>query len=107
MLYYSRNQITNSAKGGDYYDEHLYLSDVICIACGMLNARFIWFFDAHPISGVFFVCLKHLWRTYSFMHPKGCFLFFVEGIPDISYNEKSMNAKGDFYNDRCFSIFEN
>ena len=53
MIYYYRNQITNLAKGGDYYDEHLYLSDVICIACGMLNARLIYFFDAHPISGVF------------------------------------------------------
>ncbi len=41
MLYYQRNQITNSAKGGDYYDEHLYLSDCLRIARGMLNARFI------------------------------------------------------------------
>ena len=60
MLYYSRNQITNSAKGGDDYDEHVYLSDVILVACGMLNAWLTWFFDAHPVSGVFFVCRKYL-----------------------------------------------
>ena len=31
-------------------------------------------FDAHPISGVFFVCLKCFrWRTYNFVHPQGCF----------------------------------
>ena len=59
MLYYSRNPITTSAKGGDDYDEHEYLSDVICIACGMLNARFISVFDAHPIPGVFF-CLPEI-----------------------------------------------
>ena len=44
-----------------FYDEHLYRSDVIQIACGRLNTRPMWFLDAHPIPGVFFVCLKHLW----------------------------------------------
>ena len=56
--------------------------------------------SAHPISGVLFVLI---W----FLHPKGCFLFFVEGVPDISYNGKSINAKGDFYDDRSFSILVN
>lgn len=44
-----------NAKGGDYDDENLYWSDVIYIACGLLNARLWLLFDAHPISGVFFI----------------------------------------------------
>ena len=35
-------------------------------------------FDAHPISGVLFVCQTSFWHSCDFMHPLGCFLFFVE-----------------------------
>ena len=33
--------VKNSAKGGDCYDERVYRSDVIRIACEMLSARSI------------------------------------------------------------------
>ncbi len=59
-------------------------------------------FDAHPISGVLFVCLKHLFgRTYSFNTPVGVLFCFARndfrGKPsNMSQTENSVKPKGDF-----------
>lgn len=71
----SCKQIANSAKGGDRYDESLYLSDRLRAACRQPSVR-PYISYAHPIQGVFFVRLKHISSPNPIPHPKGCFLFF-------------------------------
>ena len=111
MLYCYRNSITNSAKGGDYDDENLYLSDCLHIACSMLNVRFFIVFDAHPMSGVLFVCQTSFWHNYYFMHPLGCFCpllgaFFVES-PRVWVKRKIQREEGGcFMMPTLANIFE-
>ena len=62
-------------------------------------------FDAHPISGVFFVRCVSL-RMYCFMHPWGAFCFSWEAL-EYESNGKSRGLKGELCSDdRHYITFE-
>ena len=64
----------------------------------MLNARFIYFFDAHPISGVFFVCLKYFSLANVWLYAPVGVLFVFRGKPsNMSQTENSAKPKGEFF----------
>ena len=48
------------AKGGDDYDELIFIG-LSSYRLRYAERKVYIVFEAHPISGVFFVCLKHLW----------------------------------------------
>lgn len=54
-------------------------------------------FDTHPISGVFFVCLKYLSLANIQLYAPAGVLFVFRGKPSkMSQTENSANPKGEF-----------
>ena len=55
------------------------------------------FFESHPISGVFFVCLKHLSLANMQLYAPVGVLFVFRGKPsNMSQTENSSKPKGEF-----------
>ena len=55
-------------------------------------------FDAHPISGVFFVCLKYLSLANVWLYAPVGVLFVFRGKPsNMSQTENSAKPKGEFF----------
>ena len=55
-------------------------------------------FDAHPISGVFFVCLNHLSLANVQLYAPVGVLFVFRGKPsNMSQTENSAKPKGEFF----------
>ena len=101
VLYCWRDQITNSTKGGDYYDENLYQSDCLRIACSVLNVRLIYFFR-HIRSRVCFLFAKQLLAQVCCYAPVGVLLppswgLFLWKALEYASNGKFDNRKGEFF----------
>ena len=55
------------------------------------------FFDAHPISGVFFVCLKYLFgKRIALCTRRGAFCFSWKAL-EYESNGKNSRPKGEFF----------
>ena len=55
-------------------------------------------FDAHPISGVFFVCLKYFSLAIVWLYAPVGVLFVFRGKPsNMSQTENSAKPKGEFF----------
>ena len=64
-------------------------------------------FDAHPISGVFFVCLKYLFgKRMALCTRRGAFCFSWEALEYESNGKFSKTERRIFYDDRNYNTFE-